>query len=63
MTEEEKKGGDDGAAQDAAPAAKAGKEVGSIKPGDYTVHLLIQKAKDLEIDAEDAMNVVCEVTV
>ena len=34
-----------------------------MKPGDYTLHLLIQKAKDLDIDDEDAMNVLCEVTV
>jgi len=34
-----------------------------MKPGDYTLHLLIQKAKDLEIDDEDVMNVVVEVEV
>lgn len=34
-----------------------------MKPGDYTIHLLIQKAKDLEIDEEDVLNVVCEVQV
>lgn len=61
MTEEENKGGDEAGA--AVAPAKAGKEVSSIKPGDYTIHLLIQKSKDLAIDAEDAMNVVCEVTV
>ena len=44
-------------------AAKAPKEVSQMKPGDYTLHLLIQKAKDLDIDDEDAMNVLCEVTV
>ena len=59
MTEEEKKGDEAGAK---APA-KVGKEVGSMKPGDYTIHLLIQKSKDLEIDAADPINVVCEVTV
>ena len=42
---------------------KAAKEVSQMKAGDYTLHLLIQKAKDLEIDCEDVMNVVCEVTV
>lgn len=36
---------------------KATKEVSSMQAGDYTLHLLIQKAKDLEIDSEDAMNV------
>lgn len=39
MTEEENKGGDEAGA--AAAPAKAGKEVSSIKPGDYTIHLLI----------------------
>jgi len=39
------------------------KEVTSMKPGDYTIHLLIQKAKDLEIDDEDVLNVVVEVEV
>ena len=39
------------------------KEVSQMKAGDYTLHLLIQKAKDLEIDCEDVMNVVCEITV
>ena len=59
MAEEEKK------EESKRPVAeeKAAKEVSQIKPGDYTVHLLIQKAKDLEIDADDVMNVVCEVTV
>ena len=41
---------------------KQAKEVSQMKPGDYTLHLLIQKAKDLDIDPEDAMNVICEVT-
>ena len=44
-------------------APKEAKEVSQMKPGDYTLHLLIQKAKDLEIDAEDVMNVVVEVEV
>ena len=34
-----------------------------MKPGDYTLHLLFQKAKDLEIDSEQAMDVVIEVEV
>lgn len=34
-----------------------------MKAGDYTVHFLIQKAKDLEIDAESVMNVIVEVEV
>ena len=63
MTEEEKKGDDAGAPGDQEAPAKASKDVIQIKPGDYTVHLLLQKAKDLSIDADDAMNVVCEVTV
>lgn len=34
-----------------------------MNPGDYTIHLFFQKAKDLEIDAEDAINVNIEVEV
>lgn len=34
-----------------------------MDPGDYTLHLFFQKAKDLEIDAEDAVNVNIEVEV
>ena len=37
-----------------------------MKPGDYTLHLLIQKCKDLDFgeDAEaDTANIVCEVMV
>ena len=41
MTEEENKGGDEAGAGAAVAPAKAGKEVSSIKPGDYTIHLLI----------------------
>ena len=44
-------------------ATKAPKEVSQMKAGDYTVHFLIQKAKDLEIDDESVMNVICEVQV
>ena len=40
MSEEEKKG-DEAAADTQAKPAKASKEVIAIKPGDYTVHLLI----------------------
>ena len=46
-----------------AKESKAPKEVSQMKAGDYTVHFLIQKAKDLEIDEEAVMNVLCEVTV
>lgn len=64
MTEEEKKEPDTAKKGKKAPkAAKAAKEVSQMKAGDYTVHLLIQKAKDLEIDAEDVMDIICEVTV
>jgi len=56
MTEaaEENKAPADGAAK-AQKAVKAPKEVSQMKAGDYTVHFLIQKAKDLEIDPEDVM--------
>ena len=56
--EEEKK-----AAATKAAVAKAPKEVSQMKAGDYTAHFLIQKAKDLEIDPESVMNVICEVQV
>ena len=39
MTEAEK-------ADDPKPAKK-GKEVGSLKPGDYSVHILIEAAKEI----------------
>ena len=63
MSEEEKKGEPAASGDTSTAPAKAPKEVSSIKPGDYTVHLLLQKAKDLAIDSEEALNVVCEVTV
>ena len=46
-------------------APKADKEVSQMKPGDYTFHLLIQKAKDLDFgDSEgETKNVVCEIIV
>ena len=37
-----------------------------MKPGDYTLHILIQKAKDLDFgddDGSETANVVCEVEV
>ena len=48
------------------PKEKEAKEVSQMKPGDYTLHLLIQKCKDLDFgeDAEaDTANIVCEVMV
>ena len=62
MTEEEQKGEDQNKKSGKKQKEpKAAKEVSSMQAGDYTLHLLIQKAKDLDIDSEDAMNVVCEV--
>ena len=34
-----------------------------MKPGDYTIHLLIQKAKDLNISEEETINVIVEAEV
>ena len=53
------------AAKDAksVKVAKAPKEVSAMQAGDYTVHFLIQKAKDLEIEAESVMNVLTSVEV
>ena len=59
--EESKEPADTG--KKAAKPGKAPKEVSQMKAGDYTVHLLIQKAKDLEIDAEAVMNVLVEVNI
>ena len=47
----------------AAQLDEAPKEVSQMKAGDYTVHLLIQKAKDLQIDAEAFENVFVEVSI
>ena len=64
MTEEEKKGeGDQPKSGKKQKPAKAAKEVNQMTAGDYTLHLLIQKAKDLDIAEEDTSNVVCEVQV
>ena len=60
MTEEENKGD---AAKKSGKGKSGPKETAQMKPGDYTLHLLIQKAKDLEIDDEDSINVVVEVEV
>ena len=60
MTEEEKKAA--GGKKEAA-APKEAKEVSQMKPGDYTIHLLIQKAKDLHISEEETVNVIVEVEV
>ena len=46
-----------------AKPGQAPKEASQMKAGDYTVHLLIQKAKDLEIDAKTFMNVFVEVSI
>ena len=42
---------------------KAAKEVSAMPKGDYTIHLLLQKGKDLDIPAEETMNVLVEVQV
>ena len=66
MTEEENKGGEEVQKKGKAPKApKADKEGSAMKPGDYTLHLLIQKAKDLDFGEGDgeSTSVVCEVNV
>ena len=42
---------------------KAAKEVSAMQKGDYTIHLLLQKGKDLDIPAEETMNIMVEVQV
>ena len=49
----------------AGKEAKAPKEVSSMKPGDYTLHLLVQKVKDIDFGEDDDSDnkVVVEVEV
>jgi len=64
MTEEEAKTEQKTGKKAAAP--KEAKEVSQMKPGDYTLHLLIQKAKDLDFgedDGAETANVTCEIAV
>ena len=55
MTEAEK-------ADDPKPAKK-GKEVGSLKPGDYSVHILIEAAKEIQVPEGEACDVMVEAKV
>lgn len=52
MTEAEEK-------KDEKPAKK-GKEVGSIKPGDYSIHLLIEKAKEISVPEGESVDIMVE---
>lgn len=47
---------------DAKPAkgAKKDKEVGSIKPGDYSIHILVETAKEIAVPEGDAVEVMVE---
>ena len=62
MSEEEEKK-DDAPKGKKGAKPKAAKEVSAMQKGDYTIHLLLQKAKDLDIPAEETMNVMVEVQV
>ena len=44
---------------DAAPAKKS-KEVGSIKPGDYSIHILVEKAKEIAVPEGESVAVMVE---
>ena len=55
MTEAEK-------ADDPKPAKK-GKEVGSLKAGDYSVHILIEAAKEIQVPEGEACDVMVEAKV
>ena len=51
-------------AKEEAPAAdapaKKGKEVGSIKAGDYSIHIFIEQAKEISVPEGEACDVMCE---
>ena len=60
---EEEKKDDAPKGKKGAKAPKAAKEVSAMQKGDYTIHLLLQKGKDLDIPAEEVMNIMVEVQV
>lgn len=60
---DEEQKGDDQKSEGKKGQAKAPKEVSKMNAGDYTLHLLIQKAKDLDIPGDEDKNVNVEVTV
>lgn len=39
------------------------KEVGKIKPGDYTVHFLIQKAKEINIEEGETKDIFVQIEI
>ena len=41
---------------------KKGKEVGSIKPGDYSIHILIETAKEIAVPEGDSVECMVEAT-
>jgi hypothetical protein len=43
-----------------APAEKKSKEVGSIKPGDYSIHILVEKAKEIAVPEGESVAVMVE---
>ena len=61
--EEEKKDDTQKKGKKGAKEPKAAKEVSAMQKGDYTIHLLLQKGKDLDIPAEETMNIMVEVQV
>ena len=44
-------------------SGKAEKKVGKIKPGDYTVHLLLQKGKEFAIEESDTKDIFVQVEI
>ena len=60
--EEKEEGGEDGAKEEEEEAS-AGAKVGSMKAGDYTVHILVQNARQLVADGDDTCDPVVEFNI
>ena len=58
--EEEKK---DAPQESGDAGGKAEKKVGKIKPGDYTVHLLLQKGKEFAIEESETKDIFVQVEI
>ena len=59
--DEEKKEGEEGEAkEEEQEESSAGAKVGSMKAGDYTVHILVQNARQLIADGDDTCDPVVE---
>ena len=56
--EEGAEGAEEGAKEE--EEAATGSKVGTMKPGDYTIHILVQNAKQLKADGDDTCDPVIE---